>query len=218
MELIEIWSDIPKYSNYRISNLGRVKSFKRKSYGEEGRILVPHGNGRGYLIVSMINDYGKSTSPKIHRLVAEAFIPNPYNLPQVNHKDENKTNNFVYIDQNGMVDLEKSNLEWCDNIYNVNYGTNTERRSAILKLQEWRCRPVAQYDLNGNLLAVYRSLKDADIATGISFKSIQLACKGKARLSRNGLIVNVTQTHGYKFKYLEREEYEQLKTLLLQNI
>lgn len=91
-----------------------------------GKILKPYDNGYGYLIVDL-NVNGKRQHKKIHRLVAEAFIPNPTNLPEVNHKDENKHNNSV------------KNLEWCDSSYNKTYGNGRKSRSDGMK-RVWELR------------------------------------------------------------------------------
>ena len=107
----EIWHDIDGYDGlYQISNKGHVKSLK---WGKE-RILRAHDNGDGYLKVHLFKNTAFQ-SIYIHRLVAIAFIQNPDNKPQVNHKDENKKNNCV------------ENLEWITCIDNCNYGTRNER-------------------------------------------------------------------------------------------
>lgn len=99
----EIWKEIKKLDGkYEVSNFGNIRNTKTKS------IRKPSKAGKGYLRINVIVN-GKRKYYYIHRLVAEAFIPNPKNLPLVNHKDENKNNNFV------------DNLEWCDNDYNINY-------------------------------------------------------------------------------------------------
>lgn len=105
----EIWKDIEGYEGYQVSNLGRVRSFKHKNV----RILSTKNRG-GYRQVQLCKDSTKKLC-YVHRLVAEAFIPNPDDLPQVNHKDENKANNFV------------NNLEWCTAKYNLSYGTGRLR-------------------------------------------------------------------------------------------
>ena len=100
--------DIKDYEGlYAITSCGRVWSYRRKKF------LKP-GNSRGYLTVTLCKE-GQQKTYSIHRLVAEAYIPNPEGLPQVNHKDECKTNNCI------------NNLEWCDGVYNVNYGTRNLR-------------------------------------------------------------------------------------------
>ena len=109
----EIWKDIKGYEGlYQVSNLGRVKRVTT------GRVLKQFPNKQGYLLVSLCKT-GKQKSFAIHRLVAQAFILKPENKPEVNHIDEDKTNNMV------------SNLEWCTRVENNNYGTRTERISKI---------------------------------------------------------------------------------------
>lgn len=115
-EEIEEWRVIEDYPDYMISNLGRVKSLK---YGKE-RILKSNKDKDNYLRVPLHKE-GKLKVHQIHRLVALHFIPNPNNLPQVNHKDEDPSNNVI------------SNLEWCDAKYNINYGTRNEKVSKALK-------------------------------------------------------------------------------------
>lgn len=119
----EIWKDIPGYEGlYQVSNLGRVKSFDRYVeydngrgiHYHKGRFIKPSISPGGYRIIGLYKEKVRR-SAKVSRLVAEAFIPNPDNLPIVNHKDENKTNDTV------------ENLEWCDIKYNTNYGTGIER-------------------------------------------------------------------------------------------
>ena len=110
--LDEIWKDVPYYDGaYQVSNYGRVKSFTNG----KTHYKAQHDNGRGYMTVQLWKD-GKGKKEYVHRLVALAFIPNPDKLPQVNHKDEDKQNNYV------------NNLEWCDNSYNNKYGTLPERK------------------------------------------------------------------------------------------
>lgn len=134
----EIWKDIKEYEGmYQISNLGRVKSLK---YGKEyiKKISIHHSN---YNIIKLHKD-GVGKTFQIHRLVAQHFIPNPDNLPQVNHKDENTLNNSV------------NNLEWCDSKYNANYGTAIQRRSNTIS------KPVLQYTLDGEFVREWSSVKE----------------------------------------------------------
>ena len=116
--MTEVWRDIVGFEGkYQVSDYGRVRNIKfgghPRSTNQE-RILTPKVNRYGYLVVHL-SDGKHDFHPSIHRLVANAFLENPLCLPQVNHKDENKQNNHV------------SNLEWCTNIYNTQYGTGQKR-------------------------------------------------------------------------------------------
>ena len=125
---MEEWRSIPGYEGlYEVSSYGRVKSLEKSYIKKNGImdhkpeiILSPKNNGTGYFIVCL---YKNKTHKYylIHRLVALTFIPNPDNLPCVNHLDEDKTNNRV------------DNLEWCDHKYNMNYNDVLKRRSQRMK-------------------------------------------------------------------------------------
>lgn len=120
----EIWKDIKGFEGlYKISSFGRVMSFKRY---KDGRILKPGEYSNGYLFVHLCNNDGVKKSYSIHRLVAGAFIPNPGNLPQVNHKNTNKTCN------------ENWNLEWCSASENIKHAIH----SGVVKNQCKIIRPV----------------------------------------------------------------------------
>lgn len=107
----EIWKDVKGYEGkYQVSNMGRVKSL----LGGKPAILIPQKQNAGYLYVLLYNN-GFPECKLIHRLVCEAFLPNPDNLPQVNHKDEDKTNNVL------------SNLEYCSASYNCKYGSKPHK-------------------------------------------------------------------------------------------
>ena len=126
MNSTEVWKDIEDYKGlYQVSNLGRVRSLDRiDALGRlrKGKVLAYGLSGGGYLQVGLHRD-GKVEQKLVHRLVSEAFLPNPDNLPQVNHKDEDKANNQV------------ENLEWCTALYNNTYGTRVER---VTKVREKR--------------------------------------------------------------------------------
>ena len=115
----EVWKDILGYEGvYQVSNHGRIRSLDRY-VGRRffpGKIFSLNPNRYGYVRVDL-RYRGKSKSSAVHRLVAEAFLDNPNGLPQINHKDENKSNNHV------------DNLEWCTAEYNINYGHRTEKMS-----------------------------------------------------------------------------------------
>ena len=156
---IEIWCPVKGYEGlYEVSTWGRVKSLR---YNKTNKIVIltPVKTKAGYLMISLCKD--KSVKRfYIHRLVAVTFIPNPNNLPLVNHKDQNPQNNRV------------ENLEWCTQKYNVNYADAQEKR---IKKES---KPVAQYTLDGKLVATYLSASDAGRQTGIHQGNISACCRG----------------------------------------
>lgn len=164
--MIEIWKSVTDYFDYEVSNLGNVRNKKTN------KILKPFSPSE-YLKVSLSKN-GKAKQFFIHRLVAKEFIDNPNNLPQVNHKDECKTNNLW------------NNLEWCDHSYNQNYGTRNERVSK--KMSKIKCKKVNQYDLDDNYIKTFNSVIEAQKETGSTH--ICQCLKGKFK-----------QTKGYKWRY-----------------
>lgn len=187
--------------NYYVDTFGNVYSGENK--------IKPQVDKDGYLWVNLTYD-GKQHNHKIHRLVAQAFIPNLNNLPQVNHKDEDKTNNKV------------DNLEWCDGKYNINYGTAMQRakqsrkeqgyywmkqsiatkkknnpnneiwyRIAEIKKQNGTNKqptlmiPVLQYTLDGLFIKEYCSVTDAANAVGCQRGNIRACCKGRQKTAKN---------------------------------
>ncbi len=165
----EIWKDIKGYEGlYQVSNIGRVKSLSfrnKKATIKREKILSILKSGNYYHISLSKNN--KQKNFLIHRLVAEAFVPNKNNYQEINHKDENIRNN------------KADNLEWCDHKYNINYGTRTK------KVKEKMQVSIIQYDLNGNFVKKWDCMNDA-----IRFynnKHIVDVCKGK-RISANNYI------------------------------
>lgn len=155
----QIWIDIIDFNNYYVSNNGEVKSVHS---GKE-RILKKKIDRYGYYCVGLSKN-GKIYWRTVHRLVAQAFIQNPDNLPCVNHKDENKQNNFVWINDDGSVDFDKSNLEWCSHRYNTRYSQTI---------------PILQFDLQGNLIKEWECITDASTSLNIDRKTICAICKHK---------------------------------------
>ena len=140
----ELWKDVKGFEGlYQVSTWGNVKSIKKNI------ILKPTKNTKGYFFVDLHKN-GKRKLFLIHRLVAEAFILNPLNLPEVNHKDEVKTNN------------RRWNLEWCSSEYNKHYGTAIERMKKTLTNRKDCSKPVYKYDLQGNLIYKYMSMMSAE--------------------------------------------------------
>lgn len=153
----EIWKDIEGYEGkYQVSSLGNVRSLNYKHTGKE-KLLKPGNDKDGYLTVCLYK-IGKMKLCKVHRLVAKAFIPNPDNLPCINHKDECKTNNMWL------------NLEWCSHKYNVHYSHNWEKSKEVTR------KPVLQFTKDGVFVKEYESTREAERKTGIRQTHISRCC------------------------------------------
>lgn len=174
----EIWKDIDGYEGlYQVSNRGRVKSLPRKVRCAKGWTITPErilvgGVSNGYRHYLLHSSTGIPRDLRANRLVATAFIPNPLNLPYVNHKDENRGNDCV------------DNLEWCTPKYNVNYGTAPMRR----RQNDSKIKAVCQYDMDGNLIAKFRSINEAKRAIGASHHTTIVQCCQHLRMSFKGYI------------------------------
>lgn len=158
----EIWKPVKHYEGfYEVSNYGRVKSIERDVFMYDGtksrhvkEHFVPHhDNGKGYLYVILYKN-NVSKREYVHRIVAMAFIPNPDNLPQVNHKDEDKQNNYV------------DNLEWCTCKYNNNYGNHISNMVNT-------CRENGTYDRFSKIMKENNPNARKVICDGIIFNTIK---------------------------------------------
>lgn len=175
----EMWKPISGFENlYQVSNSGRVKSFKKstKYRCRDEYILKPSLANNGYYQVTLYSESHKRKKFLVHRLVASAFIENPDNLPQINHKDENRLNNNV------------DNLEWCSALYNNRYGT------AFIRSIETKSNPIEQYTLDKKLIATYKSARIASELLGFNKNNIRDCCNS----GRIG--------YGYYWKYSESKE------------
>lgn len=142
----EVWKDIPGFEGkYQVSNCGKVRSLNHRKTGQIKVMAL--FNNLGYKRVGLCKN-GKQRKYLVHVLVAMAFLPNPENLPYVNHKDESKDNNFVWINEDGGVDPQKSNLEWCTTEYNNGYGTVRERQRHSHLNRKDLSKPIFCVELN----------------------------------------------------------------------
>ena len=162
---------------YKVSNWGRILSLDYNHTGKPG-LMNPVNVGTGYLQVGLWKNK-KTKRCYVHRLVAEAFLENPDNLPQVNHKDEDKTNNFVFLNKDGSVDKEKSNLEWKNHRDNCNHGTRNER---IAKAQTngKQSKRVLQLSLDGDLIRVWESTQECG-RNGFDQGHVAACCRGELK-------------------------------------
>lgn len=184
----EIWKDIKGYEGlYQVSNLGNVRSL---NYNRENKIkLLTPCIKRGYKSICLRKNSKKFFL--LHRLVAQAFIPNPNNLPQVNHKDENKQNNCV------------DNLEWCTSEYNINFGTRNRKvgtkQSGELNpmfgkfgKKHHNSKQVNQFNINGEFIRCWDCVTDIERELGFLQSGISSCATGKRKTA-----------YGYIWRYKE---------------
>ncbi len=158
MSEVETFVEIEGFEKYEVSNLGKVRNIK------SGRVLKPFLTKNGYLMHLLYeNNKHKQKHLYLHRIIATAFIDNPGEKTQVNHIDENKTNNDL------------SNLEWCTVKENNIHGTRTKRVAEKLS------QKVIQLDLNDNVLNEFESMKQAERETGIPNGNISSCCNGRTK-------------------------------------
>lgn len=184
----EEWKYIDGFDNgYMVSNIGRVKT-KEFTYTLYGKIQVKPEHilktvvrKDGYCKVNL-GGYRNQKTLNLHRLVATAFIPNPQNLPCINHKDENPTNNVA------------DNLEWCSYKYNNNYGTFKEKHSMAFKNYPKFSKPVVQMTIDGQDIQEFPSIAEAARSLGKNYVNIAEYLKEPNK--RN-------HAYGYKWRYKE---------------
>lgn len=176
---MEIWKviDWEYFTNYEVSNYGRVKNTKT------GNILKPLGKRYSSVTIRLKKYDRKNTSYLIHRLVAIAFIPNPLGLPQVNHIDGDKLNNHY------------GNLEWVtayeNHIHAENNGLSNYKES-LVKANEVRLhKPFGQYTLDGDLIQIYNDYAEMEVVTGYTRQCISKCCNGQYKTS-----------HGFIWRFL----------------
>ena len=147
----EIWKEIKNYPMYEVSSMGRVRSYYNARHGRRviPRLLAIKTDRIGYNFVHLKNEDGRKPL-RVHRLVAEAFIPNPESLTEINHLDENKQNNCV------------NNLEWCTRLQNIRHS----------KVWESVKREVNQYDSEHTLIKTWYSMSEAARSLKVAPQSI----------------------------------------------
>ena len=173
MIMEEVWADISGYDGfYKVSNLGNIKSLQRYVKYKDGRVrlfkekILSGGKvGRGYLSVTLFKGTKKNME-YVHRLVAEAFIPNVNNYPQINHKNGIKTDNRV------------ENLEWCNNSMNMKHAFKTGlAKTTIYQVIEKNKKKVIQLTKDGKFVSEYNSVIDAAKQNNFNFSNIARCCR-----------------------------------------
>ena len=182
----EIYKDIAGYEGYyQISNYGNVKSLKRKVNSPYAtrtvneKILKQRIDKYGYWTI-VLRKFNKDKHFTVHRLVAMAFVENPNNFPCINHKDENKLNNYY------------ENLEWCTVNYNNKYNLRQEKINNKLRnnAAKGKCnnKKIKQINLSTNEIYTYDSLRDMNRKTGGQRYTVKLICEGlRTKLYRNSI-------------------------------
>lgn len=181
----ETWKDVVGYEGfYKVSNKGNVYSVERKnSLGNKcgGRTLKPITNKDGYIYIGLYKG-GIRKRKRLHRLVAETFLPNPNNYPEINHRDEDKANNNV------------ENLEWCTRGHNVNYGTRNKQVGKKLS------KKVRAVNIKTGEVLIFNSTQEARNEGYLS--SVSLACRGVHKNGGGNLIGGDGHTYkGYRWSY-----------------
>ena len=177
----ENWKDVVGYEGlYQVSNLGSVKRLEGyrgngKQYFVKEHIVKQFANKDGYLRITLSKN-NKTKKFMVHRLVAEAFIPNSMNLPQVNHVDENVQNNCA------------SNLEWVTQKENSNHGTRNERISNAQKGNDYKRKPVYCFELK----KIFDGIDIAAKELGLTAANISNVCRGVQKTAS-----------GYHFEYFK---------------
>ena len=165
--MTEEWKPIDGFTGYYVSNLGRIKSYKRDK--ENGRIIQPRLSKKGYYFAFIYDDNNKRKCVQVHRAVLKTFNPvENMNKLEVNHKDEVKTNNCL------------SNLEWTTHAENVRYGTGSKR---AVEPQKMKIKCVE----NG---VIYNSMREASETLGIGYGNISRCCSGRLKTT-NGFSFEV---------------------------
>lgn len=198
---MELWKDIQGFEGlYQVSNMGNVRSFDRVIEVErngitmkqhrKGKVLRQLPRKHGYLAVFLYKSDGKRTHESVHRLVASAFCERKKEATEVNHKNEIKTDNRA------------ENLEWITHKENTNYGTAKERRNQTCREKRIRWKAVRQYDLDGNLVAEYPSLKEMEKQTGFSDGNVCAYLRGK--------IPSTRRPYGFHWEYVKGNKTEEV--------
>ena len=204
----EVWKPakyIDKYGNvtdftgiYEVSNYGRIKSLGRyrikngfKHYYKETIKDFSKRTGR-YIDLYLIKDRNKYKC-LVHRIVLSSFCPESNTYECINHKDYNKHNNFVWVNEDGTIDFEKSNLEWCTSEYNNNYGDRNEKLSKKLTGKvnvTGGCKIVLKLDMNNNFIEEFPSANEVERKYGYCAVNIRRCCYKEGRTA-----------YGFKWRY-----------------
>ena len=185
---------------YKVSNLGKILSLNYRNTGK-AELRKPRKRKDGYLQVTLWKN-GKYKTCLVHRLVAETFLPNPEGKPCINHKiegEKGKTMNFVFFNEDGSINKEKTTIEWCTRKENNNYGTRNER-SAKTKTNGKKSKRVLQLSLSGDLIREWPSTNECE-RNGFNHSAVSECCNGKRKTHKGFLWM---YAEDYKEKQFEK--------------
>ena len=189
--MIEIWrtaiyDDIVYEGLYKVSNLGKILNLNYNGTGKPG-LMNPSEDKDGYFQVNLRKNRERKTC-KVHRLVAQTFLPNPENKPQVNHKIEGKKGkkiNMVIFNEDGSINKEKTTIEWSTSKENNNYATRNERISKAMTNGKLSKR-VLQLSLTGDLIREWESTRECG-RNGFSYQHVAACCRGEEKTHKGFL-------------------------------
>lgn len=177
---MEYWKQIEGYKPiYQVSNLGRIRSLARETNSNGGifhrkeKFLKYSKSRIGYLLVFLYTETGKRKTVSVHQIVAKAFIPNPENKPEIDHKDGDKTNNTI------------ENLRWVTHKENCENPLTAMKQKKYIQEKAKHKKSIAAYTLTGNLIGVWPTITMASNETGTCRHSISSAAKGKYKSANN---------------------------------
>lgn len=185
---MEIWKDIPNYNGiYQVSNYGGIKRLNYRNSGNE-KIITPKYTKQGYVFVALWKN-GKYKNYYVHRLVGQAFLENPFGFPEINHRDENPSNNNI------------NNLEWCSSSYNTRYSrkkhperyVTTYKGKRTSRQTKYSLFEVNQKDKNGNIIKTWNNISEIVRELGYNNSSITGCCLGKRNFA-----------YGYKWEFADK--------------
>lgn len=192
--MLEIWKtavyDGEIYEGlYKVSNWGRILSLNYNHTGKPG-LMNPGKDTNGYSMVIFWKN-GEPKTLKVHRLVAQTFLPNPENKPCINHKiegDEGKTINMVFFNEDGTIDKERTTIEWVTYKENNDYGTRTER-AAKARINGKKSKKVLQFTLDGEFVREWESTQECG-RNGFNQGHVAECCRGERKTHK-----------GFRFMY-----------------
>ena len=173
------------YEGFEVSNLGRIKSLNYRRTGR-AELMNPWEDTCGYLRVELSKN-GETKTCKVHRLVAQTFLPNPENKPCINHKiegDKGKKINMVFFNEDGTIDKERTTIEWATYEENNNYATRNERiAKAISKAMTngKLSKRVLQFTLDGEFIREWPSTREIERQLGFDNSAVGRCCLGKQK-------------------------------------